>query len=640
MKALNICYSTNEDFAKHTAVSITSLLENNAQSKIIVHILYSDLGAKTILHLSAFENRYSNARILFHKIESAKFKDFQIRISHITKETYFRYLIPDIITDVDNVLYLDGDTVINGDISELFDIDLTGFYCAGVRDIYIEQIGYKKEIGLTESELYINAGVILFNLEEIRKSSIIEKLFNLSSENDFKFQDQDTINIAFKGKIKELDCIYNFKRAHQKAFPIKVKSAKIVHYVGPNKPWRKFSLNKLKRIYFKYEKISSFKNGKIKVGLLVDEYFGAWKTAFGGYGFLAREIVAKHLPSEEIELEVILGKQKNNPFWASSRIVDGIKIWRLPRLEFLIRRWLANSDFDCWLSIEMCYDYVLKLDPNPYRKLILWIQDPRPKSVWNKIAKMRKVVDHNFHNQNSCDYVRAWFEQGRVKFITQGKSLSLLARELYSLPDYIEPDFVPNPVNIDLSFKFDISKKEKIVIFLGRLEAQKRAWIFCEIAKLMPEYDFYVMGKFYRNIEENKKALSPYLDNKVKNLHFCGHLVGAEKNDLLRRARVLVNTSIWEGIPISWIEALSYGTLLVSSFDRDDLVRRFGAYVGEIKGDGKDSARYFVEPIKNFLENDVLYEEISLKAISYVRNVHNFKCFEDKMRNILVTTLL
>lgn len=636
MKALNICYSINENFARHVAVSITSLLENNTHSKIIVHILYSDLSDKTILRLSVFEKRYPNAKIVFHKIESARFKDFQINIPHITKETYFRYLISDIITDVDNVLYLDGDTVVNGEISELFNIDLTGFYCAGVRDIYIEQIGYKKEIGLTESELYINAGVILFNLEEIRKSSIVEKLFKLSAENDFKFQDQDVINVAFKGKIKELDCIYNFKRAHQKAFPKKVKLVKIIHYVGPNKPWKKFSLNRLKHLYFKYKKISPFRNGKIKVGLLVDEYFGAWRTAYGGYGFLAREIVAKHLPSEEIELEVILGKQKNNPFWASSRIVDGIRIWRLPRLEFLIRRWLAKSDFDCWLSIEMCYDYVLKLDPIPYRKLILWIQDPRPKSVWDKIAKMRKVVDHNFHNQNSCDYVKAWFDQGRVKFITQGKSLSPLARELYSLPDYIEPDFVPNPVNIDLSFKFDISKKEKIVIFLARLEAQKRAWIFCEIAKLMPEYDFYVMGKFYRNIEENKKALSPYLDNKVKNLHFCGHLVGAEKNDLLRRARVLVNTSIWEGIPISWLEALSYGVLIVSDLDRENLVKFFGKYVGEIEGDGDNSSERFIEPIKSFLEDNLLFSEIALKAIHYIRETHSFSAFETKIRGFII----
>ena len=631
MKTADISYATNESFAPYMAVSIASLLENNASHSVVVHILHSDLGEATTARLKMFETRYKNAKIVFHKIDDSRFEKFGLTIGHITRETYFRYMIAEVLPDIDRVLYLDGDTIVNGDICELFDTDLTNCYCAGVSDIYIESVGYKKTLGL--DGLYINAGVILFNLDEMRKTDIAEKLFKLTAENSFKFQDQDAINVAFNGKMKELDCVYNFKRANQKAFPEKIPSAKIIHYVGPNKPWKNFSLNRLKRLYYRYKKLSPFKNKKIKVGLLVDEYFGAWKTAFGGYGFLAREIVAKHLPCEDIELEVIIGKQKNNPFWASSRIVDGIKIWRLPRLEFLIRRWLAKSDFDCWFSIEMCYDYVLRLDTNPYRKLILWIQDPRPKSAWDKIAEMKKVVDRNFHNQSSCECVKAWFDRGRAKFITQGRSLSPLARELYSLPDCVEPDFVPNPIDIDFGFKFDILKKEKIVVFLGRLEAQKRAWIFCELAKLMPEYQFYVIGKFHRYREENENALRPYMNGKVANLHFCGHLEGGEKNSLLKRARVLVNTSVWEGIPISWLEALSYGTPIVSAFDREDLVGRFGAYVGEIKGDGDSSASRFVEPVKNFLENDAAYAQTAMNAISYIREVHNFKSFEDKIRN-------
>ena len=634
MKTADISYATNESFAPYMAVSIASLLENNASRGVVVHILHSDLSEATKTRLSAFETRYKNAKIVFHKIDDSRFERFGLTIGHITKETYFRYMIAEVLPNISRVLYLDGDTIVNGDICELFDTDLTNCYCAGVSDIYIESVGYKKTLGL--DGLYINAGVILFNLDEMRKTNIAEKLFKLTAENNFKYQDQDAINVAFNGKIKELDCVYNFKRAHQKAFPEKVSSAKIIHYVGPNKPWKKFSLNRLKRLYYRYKKLSPLKNKKIKVGLLVDEYFGAWRTAFGGYGFLAREIVAKHLPCEDIELEVIIGKQKNNPFWASSRIVDGIKIWRLPRLEFLIRRWLAKSDFDCWFGIEMCYDYVLRLDTNPYRKLILWIQDPRPKSAWDKIAEMKKVVDRNFHNQSSCECVKAWFDRGRAKFITQGISLSPLAREMYSLPDCVEPDFVPNPIDIDFGFKFDILKKEKIVVFLGRLEAQKRAWIFCELAKLMPEYQFYVIGKFHRCREENKNALKPYMGGKVANLHFCGHLEGGEKNSLLKRARVLVNTSVWEGIPISWLEALSYGTVIVSAFDREDLVGRFGAYVGEIKGDGDSSASRFVEPVKNFLENDAAYAQTAMNAISYIREVHNFKSFEDKIRNSIL----
>lgn len=51
--------------------------------------------------------------------------------------------------------------------------------------------------------------------------------------------------------------------------------------------------------------------GKIKVGLLIDEYFGGAGTAFGGYGFLARRHIAKYIPNHEIEIDVLLGKKEN-----------------------------------------------------------------------------------------------------------------------------------------------------------------------------------------------------------------------------------------------------------------------------------------------------------------------------------------
>lgn len=256
MNTVNICYATNESFAPYMAVSITSLLENNASHSVVVHILYSDLSEATKARLQMFESRYKNAKIQFHKIDDSFFEKFVLTIEHITKETYFRYMIAEVLPNIDCVLYLDGDTIVNGDISELFDTDLTNYYCAGVSDIYIESVGYKKTLGI--DGLYINAGVILFNLDEMRKTDIAEKLFKLTSENNFKYQDQDTINVTFNGKIKELDCVYNFKRAHQKAFPEKVPSAKIIHFVGPNKPWRKFTLNRVKILWYKYESLSLY----------------------------------------------------------------------------------------------------------------------------------------------------------------------------------------------------------------------------------------------------------------------------------------------------------------------------------------------------------------------------------------------
>lgn len=253
---MDICYATNESFAPYMAVSITSLLENNSSCNVVVHILHSDLSKAAKARLQMFESRYKNAKIQFHKIDDSRFEKFGLTIEHITKETYFRYMIAEVLPNIDRVLYLDGDTIVNGDISELFDTDLTNCYCAGVSDIYIESVGYKKTLGI--DGLYINAGVILFNLDEMRRTNIAEKLFKLTAENNFKYQDQDTINVTFNGKIKELDCVYNFKRDHQKTFPQKTSSAKIVHYVGPNKPWRKFTLNRVKILWYKYGSLSLY----------------------------------------------------------------------------------------------------------------------------------------------------------------------------------------------------------------------------------------------------------------------------------------------------------------------------------------------------------------------------------------------
>ena len=631
---VNFCYASDNSYIAPTTVSITSLLENNTAKNINVHILYSDISEENRMRVSCLENRYKHAKIIFHKIDAEAFDKCNISISHISKETYYRYLIANLLSDIDKILYLDGDTIVDGDILHLFDEDLDGFLCAGVKDEFIEKIGYAKTIGI--NSLYINAGVILFNLREMRKDESAKKLFELTEKNNFRFQDQDAINIVFAGKIKKLDIRYNFKRSHQKRFPEKAKDALIIHYTSANKPWKKKSSNSLKKLYYKYREISPFRNEKLKVAVLVDEYFGQWRTAFGGFGFLAKEVIGKYLPSKDIQVDVILGRQKNNPFFASKRVIDNIDVYRLPRNDYLFQRWINKSDYDCFLGIEVCYDMVLKWDKKPHRKFVLWIQDPRPQWAWDKISQMQIVKEHNYYNEAAYKKVGEWNKKGKCKFITQGRTLVPLAYEVYGVPQDTESTFVPNPISFDQSSEFDISKKKKQVVFLGRLESQKRAWLFCEVAKLMPEYEFFVVGKFHRKMEENKAALSEYTDSKVKNLHFIGHLESEKKDAILKESRVLLNTSIWEGIPISWLEALAYGCTLVSCFEREELVERFGTYCGEIEGDGFKDVERFINPIRELMENDSFYAQKAQDAIAYIRETHTVDAFKKNMRTYLL----
>ena len=374
---------------------------------------------------------------------------------------------------------------------------------------------------------------------------------------------------------------------------------------------------------------------KIKVALLIDEFFGGANTAYGGYGFLAREYICKYIPNNKIQIDVLL-ERKQGLTEAELEIVDNTHVYRLPYDENLAKDWLKKQNYDLFMSIEMTYPSyeIMKLVEN--KKLLLWIQDPRPNELWQeKRNTVSLIKDPCITDEKIPLLIKKMSIENRISFISQGYSLNKKAFMLYNLPEKYPVKYTPNPIDFDQNYEFDINKKKKQVIFLGRLEAQKRAWLFCEVAKRMPEYEFYVMGKFFRDEENNKKPLEQYINGNIPNLHFTGHLEGDEKNKLIRESRMLLNTSIWEGIPISWLEAMQYGTAIVSCLDNESIPSRFGKYVGEILGNGYDKVDLFIPAIKELMENDELYSEKAFQAINCIKSNHNITDFKINLRKII-----
>lgn len=76
---------------------------------------------------------------------------------------------------------------------------------------------------------------------------------------------------------------------------------------------------------------------KIKVGLIVDEFFGGAGTAFGGYGFLARRYIARYIPNEDIQIDVLLGRGKKY-FSAQHFREDDVDLYKLPKGPPLVRK--------------------------------------------------------------------------------------------------------------------------------------------------------------------------------------------------------------------------------------------------------------------------------------------------------------
>ncbi|RKG33857.1 glycosyltransferase [Acinetobacter guerrae] len=371
----------------------------------------------------------------------------------------------------------------------------------------------------------------------------------------------------------------------------------------------------------------------IKVGLIIDEFFGGAGTAFGGYGFLAREYIAKYIPNEDIQVDVLLGKGSRKLF-AEEFKVDDIVAYRLPRYKWSAKRWLKNKNYDIYLSIELTDSYVLINEPNKNKKLILWIQDPRPQYEWDEINTVKLFPEYNYYNQKIYDLVHEWYQQERVKFISQGYFLNQKAIDLYNLAQNVDIEYMPNPIEIDQDFCVKSFEKKNMIIFLGRIESVKRGWLFCEIAKKMPDIDFYVLGKTHREESKNSEIMSNYYS--IPNLNFVGHVECEEKIKYLKEAKILVNTSIHEALPISFLEALSYGTLLVSNRNPEDLTAKFGIHVGDVLGDGFDKINLYVNAIRQLLDDEEYRKRVSLEAINYIRDIHDVDKIVPKLRNTII----
>ena len=239
---MNLVFSADDKYTKYLSVAILSILENNtSKSNINFYVLTADISKNSQEMLRALTNKYDGVTMQFIFIDDTMFSGFPLNIKHIIKETYFRYLIADVLPEVEKALYLDVDILVLGDLYELWATDIENFFIAGSHKEYFtkEFPGYKEKIGLAEDDIYINAGVILMNLERIRRFNKVQELFDNTKKlkDIIRIQDQDIINITFNKGIKDISNIYNYTESDRRGVSRQNDEVIIVHFNTGNKPW-------------------------------------------------------------------------------------------------------------------------------------------------------------------------------------------------------------------------------------------------------------------------------------------------------------------------------------------------------------------------------------------------------------------
>lgn len=190
--------------------------------------------------LSELESIWTNLKITFYEISPMIFLDAK-PVDRIPITSFYRLIIPELLKFDKKCLFLDGDIIVNTDLKNLYLQDLGDAFIAGVRDnnyLYNPEdtINHLNSNGFTNFTTYINAGVMIFNIEILRKENCQYK-FLKCMETSYPYMDQDILNKVCDGKIKVLDQKFNFFNMCINEKNLLGREWEILHFAGGYKPW-------------------------------------------------------------------------------------------------------------------------------------------------------------------------------------------------------------------------------------------------------------------------------------------------------------------------------------------------------------------------------------------------------------------
>ena len=236
---------------------MTSIFENT-HSKVTVHILHDDtLTDDNRRKFLRTAEKYSQG-IELHDVNRLKDALNSDRIAYARNRysigSLFRLLVPDILPQIEKVIYIDCDVICDMDILEMWSINMEGKTLAGAIDmpgLSFNNSFYAQKMRLLlngcRPETYINAGVLLMNLNRIRERG---NLLTIAADWLAKrgkmalAADQDALNAIFVGDIKVIDSRFN------QNVLVQDMSGRIIHMLF-GKPWKNIQGIYSDRLYWK-----------------------------------------------------------------------------------------------------------------------------------------------------------------------------------------------------------------------------------------------------------------------------------------------------------------------------------------------------------------------------------------------------
>lgn len=266
---IRLVLAADSNYAMPMAVAMCSAAANCAENRelevFVIHDSISGGLAKRVESSLASVRRHASLNWL--SVPNGSISGLRVIHGHMNPLIYARLLIPTLLpSDCNRAIYIDSDVVVEGDISDLWDIPLASKSVAAVRD-RIGTVGSSgglanyEELGINPASPYFNSGLLLLDVARWRNLDISSKVFSYLRTHAAHLQmgDQDGLNAVLHDDWIELPSRWN-----QQIIPLALRRGResvalphreeggVLHYISGEKPWLPNCRYDEKKFFFKY----------------------------------------------------------------------------------------------------------------------------------------------------------------------------------------------------------------------------------------------------------------------------------------------------------------------------------------------------------------------------------------------------
>ncbi|MFP3951179.1 MAG: glycosyltransferase family 4 protein [Candidatus Bathyarchaeia archaeon] len=335
------------------------------------------------------------------------------------------------------------------------------------------------------------------------------------------------------------------------------------------------------------------------VCFIATEFFG-WGR-YGGFGKCTRDI-ASGLAERGFKVSVVVPRARGQ---RPLEDVNGVLVYSHHFVAYpFTGQMYRRCNADIYHSEDPSWGSLIALRSMREKTHLVTCQNPRSVEDWHEVNRYYLTRRRLFNRLFWGEIGRAM--RGMDGVYCQSWHVIPKAKSVYGLEE--TPRFLPNPVEVP--DRIPEKLETPTVCFLGRLDGEKRPEIFFDLARKFPDINFIAVGKAHDQARDDRLRR---MYSGIPNLELTGFKRGREKIGILEDSWILVNTSVSECLPISFLEAAAQGCAILSLHDPDDFATKFGYRASSVE-DLSSGLSMLVE--------DGSWRERGKRGYEYVKNVH------------------